>query len=628
MGVHFLVIAIYVILQAARSFVSMVNNVCLINGAEIYTMFVAVLFAHDVPPVRAIFQHDISYGGGGSFLYCIASSLFIRTIGDTFIALRITSCLIIILLGIVIWIFCARWLTKRVGALMLLFLLIPSKVVSGMYIVGEGRHFDANIFFVVQLLLFIEAVKKKSIALYLLLAVVLGFAVYYYPGNIFTAGVTLCALTIVSIVHRKARITHIVGIIMLLLSVYFAGRYLHTGMGGVRALLDVCFNSPKTLTLPDANLAKSLVVAILNTVGVFFAHGNFMSTTFDVQKLLGVSIGSGTIATLFAIIVVAMSYVWLLFSVQKSTKNVFCKGGRKNDKDFSTLLINYYLVFYVALFYLLYACNPMGVDNHKYLMFMYAPWLLIISQALARLYTKNKLAVIICVSCLLFFNQINLFREISSFDLNNIHKHSTYYYQEKCTMEMLDGQSDRMLIKMYETFPQCAAYTVGRYLYYSHNVKLLSMLSGDREKQHLCYQGFAAAYTEKEEEGYDVDLILNELSEESLDAWYRGVGNGVMYSLSNHGINFSNFITARSERYAAKIQDSAEKVPFRFKRQFYYGMGEGIARLYVQPYQPKLQYVKSAEDAIAQYARDYSIAEYADAMIEGFNRNIVWEKYR
>jgi hypothetical protein len=506
---------------------------------------------------------------------------------------------------------------------MLLFLIVPSYIVSQLSIVGEGRHFHANVFFIIQLFLFIEAVKRKSIALYLLLAIVLGFAVFYYPANLFTVAVTFLMLVIVIAIDRKARIAHIIGMIMLLCSVYFAGRYLDFGVEPFSAFRTVCFHSPKSLSLPDIYSVRLLITAVLNTAVIFFSQGTY--NTVSVVALSGlpwafvVTYGWGAIAVGCAFMVAIASYAVLLFSVQRS----------KNNDRFMPLLINYYLVFYVVLFYGLYACNSAHLNDPKYLLFMYAPLLLIFSQALAYLYTKSKLIGIICIVSLLLNNLNVLAHEISSFDFNNIHEHSTYYYQEKCTIEMLHAKSKNMLLNMYETWPPCAAYTLGGHFYRTGKIGLLSMLPEEGDKQQLCYQGFAAAYMQdKEKSNHDVVLMIPTLKEEFLDAWYRGVGNGVIFSLwKKNDFNFDEFIVSRLQNDCITIQNVAKKVPDRFKQQFFSGIGEAIARLYVRPYVPKLQYVTSIEDKIRQYATDYSIAEYKDAMIEGFNRDIVWEKY-
>ena len=531
------------------------------------------------------------YGGGGDYIYSIVSGPFIKTFGPCLFSIRILSLILNLIELLLLFYLVYRYFNFSTAVIASLFFIFPTEYISEASVIGMGRHYHFNFFFLLVLLCFLNFQQSNSLKWLLIFSICAGLGIYFYPAFLFTTIIFLVfMLTNFNWLNWKDYLKYFSAVLLIL--VIGSGYRVLFFQFPLKSLLyfplELVKYSPKTVYIEGNFLSILKRFFFL----IFFLWPDFYSGRF--LELVGVpyqefvghihcingncfsSIGKYFLipGQIWEMVFINMVRLFLLLSfvaflyrcIKALGKMIFnffhCKGKKRIPlKDYFLT----FLILHLGLYGWLYSFNSKGFTNYKYFLPLFTNILLLFT-VLSKI---NKVTKFIGLPLLLLPPLVYNFNYFIKAEVNpGLLK--PVYYVDYVGIEYLGSKNSQILQKGLKFHP-LLSHSLGMiYGYYpSHNVteglKIYNQVcKREREKVEFIKGWF---YQLGVSSSLDIE-VFKEISQclrtEEIKYAYIGWGEA-----SVKLIEFNHFLPDKILKFGIKIPDD-------MKCYFFQGIGEGL----------------------------------------------------
>jgi len=576
-----------------------------------HTFFNAIWMARGVPPLLSFFQENSMIGGIGVLFYSFLSIPFIWLCGESYFSLKLTSIGIQVLMYITMWKFCVQYLNARIAIFAsLLFVFIPG-LITEYTVQAYGRHFELNLFFIVGLFLLCKSIEKKEVWYYLLVGLLCGGGVYFFPGFLFTASVI--GLFLWATVKYKWTIigyAHIWFIACIMIAIenlkhtvtwfewrYMVNQLLHdlfpiVSSPGETTLVDYLYSCINRFTalivhLPSMFVEDSLIQESFmdRLVSLMASPGNM----FAFDKICTISQLVFRIPFYMAIIVLMWMYRTPL---QKTIMNI-CSLTKK-----SILSVKEYAASFLLLHFILYiiANSIVGelvippLISWKYRVIIVFNIILLIALFIDTIWITINKKLALCGLIFALVPGIIFHGSLYTKDFcGGLSYQYLCFYQDSELLEIVQYQENQLPLQKEECalFSPQFSYTLGKaYCHKSpENVKddFNYLAGGNTEKQAHLYHGYSMQSYLKAQGSARITITkIKAIEQQYWQFCYKGLGEGMIFLYQDSTDIIDS--TDASERLKEIYEDHNDVIPQPYTKYFVEGIGIGLAKKFAQRY--------------------------------------------
>ena len=231
---------LFLCLLLISKLIAIINATYIMDGIEKQSLFTAASIAHGVPPLPSFFQADEPRCGGGPFLLSTLAVPFIVLLGKSYFSLRLASLVILVIIYITTFKFCEKYFGVAAAVCASLLLIITPATITQYSIVAYGRHYHLNLFFMLSLYLFAKIKESGQTRYYVLLSLMCGLGVYFYPAFLVTAFCMGLMLLSESNIKKPSSFFQYS---LIIIGIIIGGHFLSSGMPWYRNIYTVVFHN-------------------------------------------------------------------------------------------------------------------------------------------------------------------------------------------------------------------------------------------------------------------------------------------------------------------------------------------------------------------------------------------------
>ncbi|MFH1318877.1 MAG: glycosyltransferase family 39 protein [Candidatus Omnitrophota bacterium] len=614
-----------------------------LNEAEPGTLFISSSIVNGVMPYLSFFHPNLSFEGGGHFIYALISAPFMLFFGKSYFSLRLASLPFLALIYFLMYKFCNRYFNLRTAVFASLLLVFASEFSSRYSIVGDGRYFHLNLFFICSLYLFSKIREKKDILYYFLFGLICALGVYFYPA--FLVSVIVFLLFLFWDIDRRNPYS-IYGFFIIILWLIVAGNFLILGTPWNQAFYNAILWSPKTI-LPSGDifliLPRAVITIFLNVPTILLtSHRVFFRPVFlELVKVFSTNFYNlkGGYLNMF-LIIFSTALCFLSWKSKVNFKKIFYKAPffvkRKNNNIPVDEYIVVFLLSHLFMYGTLFSFNS-RITNKLYYLPLGLTVILLIAIFLNDLYKKRAYISVFFLFFILIPGGIHQFTNLKIARTKNFYKHYAYFYQELHMIDLMKNKSISVHRSMCDNMDLRICHTLGLYYClrsYPPKIKFIQgafkyISRGQADKLRQLYQGFFVGYGCIRKVNIKDSLqIIGKFDKEFHNYCYMGIGEGI-FNLCTTSFGVFDF---KKEKDKESIEKIAELIEENYRGYFFTGLGKGLARRFAVAYSP---YITKGAVGNIFYDKDilnyYSdVAEnkgYKDAFLLGFFKRDIWTKF-
>lgn len=608
--------------------VGMVVTYRTLDSMEKSNLFFASMMAHGVSPSLSLFRINAAHAGGGSWFFSLLTVPFIWIFGQTYLSLRLTG--LVFLAGTYIWgcCLCKRYFGAVTAVVFAVLFLCVSEHVFYLSILGDGRHFHYNFFFLALLYFLLQTRQHKRSSGYVWLGIVSGAGVFFYPAFLVT--VVICMLTLLCDIRTRGRMVF-AGLTAIICSVMLASMFLTENGAWYTNIYSVLCHSPKTVLLRGniGDVMHRLWVIWADTLPFMLTQyiGTFASSTLwtNIPAPQGIMIYCFRIFFLGMLAFFATYILWCVL-----------RNRRHSTHTMQWSIINYviaFLMMHLVIYCSIFAFNDAGMTNWKYYAPIFTNIILLIAIVLSFVWKHNRFCAVVLLVGIIAPGCLFQYHVLTHARWDGLWQHGQCFYEPKRLFEHVK-KPFKTQQRMCETFPDVFCCTVGRW--YGRNDAFLNpvffgkrfqLLGNNEQKRQYLYEGyFSEKYVQEHGDCTRLMTYINALDDGMHAACYRGIGQGVVlsfYDEARGGDSFYDVDEAHLMRSAKKIVSIANQIPSNMKDSFFYGIGNEFARQFAIAYAPR-SLIGAFLDMYMQHVADMNSQA---AFLAGFYDTKIWTEY-
>ncbi len=636
----FLFYFLLVILVASRV-IKIINTPYFIDTAAKYNLFISTHIANGIFPSPFLFQINTPYAGGGHFLYSITAVPFILLFGKSYFSLRLASIIFLILTYLLLYKFCNKYFDSKIAIFASFLFVITPGMLTAHSGAGEGRHFHLNLFFILSLYLFSKIKEKKRILNYLLFGITCGLGVYFYPAflvTFFVFGLFLLLdidIKSPSFIYKYA---------IVIICVIIAGNFLEFGSPWYRNFYNVA-TLPRKNIIISGNIfsipARFILLFFKITPNVFaFSKGHF-SELFT-QPLRSYFYNLTTLSRIsleMLRLVFITSCVSLCWINKGNLKKIICNAFSLTRKHAIPIrkYITIFLLVHLFIYIFIFCFNEREMHNYKYYLPLFLNIILLIVIFLSEAWKKNRYISIFLLIFALSPGIIYQYHNFTTASMKDFYKHYIYFYEEKDTIELLVKKPISVHKLMCDKLNINVCHTAGAYYADTKNVdsiqKDFEYLSSDNiNKLRYLYQGYINGdFLKLNGDIKEVLSIIEKIDKKYWKFCYVGLGEGLVKLIYNPRSNSDKYTHEEEfdfQRDKKMIKKISSFVRDDYKRYFFQGVGEGLAKEFAKPYSPYITDDGFYDVKIVDsYLKMIDEKEYRKVFLAGFHNKDIWTKF-
>ncbi|MDD5613680.1 MAG: hypothetical protein PHQ54_01255 [Candidatus Omnitrophica bacterium] len=611
----------------------------IIDTWEITNIFVSASVAKTHRFLPTLFHLKSPYGGGGDYLYSVFSVPFVAIFGSNIFSIRILSFLLCFFELLLIYYILVKYSKRSLAVVCSLLFILASNFVHSYSLVGMGRHFHLNLFFLTSLLLLLRFKSRKSFLNIFYLSISVGLGVYFYPA--FSIAAVIFTLFVIS----ELELTKISGWLRLLLFILVAAffalvyrhMFIHESLGGILKIpWAFSMRSPKPIwpidgavlilkrcfiflffLLPDMlsfgyfnsgrafeivrSLDRESVFTVIRQLNDFYrAKNQFEIMVFDIYR-------TTFILTILALFVSCRAKLKIFF------KNLVLSAKKEKLSNAETIIL--VSLLYFLLFIVLYFFNSGSVTTYKYYLIVYISVVIILTAAAVRRMMLLPFLFIMFIMP----GAVSLYKTANSKPAYPPLA-SPVFYADIAVLEYI-ARSDNSCLREFISLNINTAHTLGYALADAKAARsavksLIDELELTELEARLLLEGWMAkVFFNSDMDLKKVEYIINELDDGLIGYLCSGLGEGLVKFFRQKNIFDQDF--------SEKIKTILSIIDNRYWSYFYQGIGRGLIRMFSsEAYAVIGPYLADKKTAI-----DYlSIIDqnYIDDFMKGFTSRELW----
>jgi hypothetical protein len=620
-----------IILVLAR-IAKIINYKELIRFDETQNLFISSTMADGITFNPLYFLDYVSWGGIGHFIYSLVAVPFLLAFGKSYFSLRLASLIFIVLTCALTYKFCNKYFGLRTAVISsLLFLLSPDSITVSS-IDGTFRHFHINLFFILSLYFFSRIIETKKTSNFILFSLVSGLGVLFYPGFLaFLPAYGLFLLFDLDI--RKPS------------SIY---KYIITGVGViVIANLLTFLNVPGYNRIfmpgdsPKAMYLSGNILSLVKRFMVYFFWTMPNETFVGVPTHIALSFHQGLKSVLdnlttlskaileikrLIFITSFISLCWFYKSyLKKFFVNALTPFLRKSYHITTSDYITGFLLTNIIIYITLFSFNQLG--SSYYLLPLLLNVVLIIAIFLDRLWQKSKYLSLSLLLLILSPCAVSQLKELKVVSLRGFYKHYLCFYSPAEMTHRLYIRPDFVYKFLCDNCNINMCYLIGctRLNNPSDDMNLLQkhfeyLSGGNSDKLRYLYEGYITEYMRTSDFKVAISII-ERINEKYRNFCYIGAGNSLFsyYEVAQDLINWEIILN--------KLKETSYFIGEEYKKYFFWGAGEGLARAFAVPYTNFADNNSRSSKILCSYLKSIKDKENRDAFLNGFFNRDAWARF-
>lgn len=619
---------------------AIINTMGIIQEAEPTNIFISSCIAKGLMFSRIIFQPNMGHVGGGHLIYNIISAPLMIIFGTSYFSLRLASIIFLVLIYSLTYKFCNKYFgLKTVIFTSLLFIFANSRLTKAS-IIGDGRHFDYNLFFILSLYFLTKIKERETAVSYLIFGLICGIGVYFEPA--FLATVFIFWLFFFWEIYISSP-TAILKYLFIITPVTIAVNFLFFGLPWnnlyfIRDLLIprnnifsiytrpffIFFDLPKKIFFANLGIADNFSQQFLKTL--FLTYERLSAGSFGIIHLIFIA-SFVSLCSIYGPYLKKLMRNSLFFSLKKDYIPV---------KEYTVLFLLLHLVIYVVLFsFVLH-------NNYLYYTPLLLNTILIVGVFLNEIWQRNKYLALslLCLVLLpgLSFQYVNLKAPITK----DFYKHYIYFYDEDRMVDYVINKPISVHKVMCDKLGKNICRTLGIW-YCDHkenesleptqkNFEYLS--AGNMVKLRYLYQSYIRHFFVNKTKGdiKETLSVIGKIDKRYRNFCYIGLGEGLVFChrfglfpmipFNEYGFTFEFDF----EKDKKMVEGFFSYIREDYKRYLFRGIGEGIAKRFAVAYSPYITKTNLYDETILdKYSNMISDKEYKNAFLLGFFNKDIWD---